>query len=727
MNASLQLDPTLTPLQMQATHAGLVVHWQDAQGRPRTVDDEVLQLILAQLPGDADQCAPPLLAVPAGQSCMLPDSVLGAHGNSHGESVNFTLTYEDGADVEGVLCRQENGHLLLDQPLPMGYHQLSLQIGGHTAHTTLAAAPSRCFSVEDALKAAAVASPDKSTQRPWGLAVQVYSLRGKQASGIGDVGTLAEFCQHAAASGASAVAINPMHAGFSAYPERFSPYAPSSRLFLNPIYANPDAVMGEHAWRAAIQATGLGSRLAALEAEPYVDWPAVAEVRDTLLRWLHVRRKHYLTPAAQAGFAMFLQQGPDRGNALLAHACFEAIQRAARQRGEAEVWPAEDCWRDAACLNAHATEIDYQLFAQWVIDAGLARAQARARAAGMAIGLIADLAVGTDARGSHAWFRRAEILEGVAVGAPPDLLNSLGQNWGLSALSPGGMVRHGFRAFLEILRAALRHAGGLRIDHALGLARMWLIPEGMPPERGVYLQYPAETLLRLIALESWRHRAIIIGENLGTVPESFETARRDTGMLGINVLWFQRHSPSTEPAADARAERASATPVDSDSSTPVHFIPPSQWSNDAIATTTTHDLPTVVGWWRGQDIAWRVRLGLLAEGEDEAQLRQQRAHERHALWRSLADANLVDPTLPVPEAAPLSEILALVGQTKGPLHIAPLEDVLSIAGQPNLPGTIEQHPNWQRRLPVRVCAMFGDAAVRARLIALQTGQVERSS
>ncbi|WP_428853146.1 4-alpha-glucanotransferase [Imbroritus primus] len=714
----------LTPLQTQARQAGLLVHWHDAQGCPRTVDDEVLQRMLAQLPADASCDPPALVTAVAGQPLAVPAALTGTAATG----ITFDIVREDGQHVHGALRRDAAGNWWLDAPLPWGYHHLTVHADatGQAVECVLAVAPPRCFGVADALHAASGAMHIQHPSPAWGIGVQVYSLRGARPGGIGDFGALATLCEQAAAHGAAAVAINPVHAGFTEHPERYSPYAPSSRLFLNPLYADPAACLGEDAWRAAVHALGLEARFAALDEASCIDWPTVAMARDAVLRWLHARRAHYLTPAAHEDFADFLKRGADHGNALLAHACFEAMQRDARQHGMAETWPPADCWRDAACLETHTGEIDFQLFAQWLADASLARAQSRARAAGMAIGLIADLAVGTDGRGSHAWWRREEILTGIAVGAPPDQVNPLGQNWGISALSPSGLARHGYRAFLEILRAALRHAGGLRIDHALGLARMWLVPDGLPPDRGVYLRYPRETLLRLIALESWRHRAIVIGENLGTVPHSFEHARQHAGMLGIDVLWFQREATAATPATDAPS-----APPSSAGTVPPHpaaaldaapaFRAPARWSADALATTTTHDLPTVVGWWKGRDLDWRIHLGLLAPHESEPQLRGLREADRNGLWRVLAGAGLVDAG-PPPDTAPLEAILAFLGRTPGPLRLAPLEDLLGLSEQPNLPGTVEQHPNWRRRMPVTVAALFANDDVQRRIAALRTGQ-----
>jgi 4-alpha-glucanotransferase len=284
------------------------------------------------------------------------------------------------------------------------------------------------------------------------------------------------------------------------------------------------------------------------------------------------------------------------------------------------------------------------------------------------------------------------MLIGVSVGAPPDVLGPRGQNWGLGAFSPRALRQHGYQAYIEMLRAAFRYAGGVRIDHILGLARLWLVPEHAPGAHGAYLRYPFDDLIRLIALESHRYKAIVIGEDLGTIPPGFDEALADAGLMGIRVLWFAREGD--------------------------RFRPADQWSRNAIATTTTHDLPTAVGWWQGRDIAWRAELDLQAPGtlvQDEYAARDD---DRRALCNTLNAAHRDNRIDSNDATAPLAGIFEFVGSTAAPLVIVPLEDALALTEQPNLPNTIDTHPNWRRRLPASVKDMLDDEAVAARLAAL---------
>ncbi|USB88925.1 4-alpha-glucanotransferase, partial [Burkholderia cenocepacia] len=293
------------------------------------------------------------------------------------------------------------------------------------------------------------------------------------------------------------------------------------------------------------------------------------------------------------------------GAALDAHARFDALQAFCIEHGigaDWRQWPAP--WRTPgsaevdAFAHAHADTIAFHTFLQWCASRALGDAQHAARGAGMATGLIADLAVGSDRAGSDAWAHGTTLLRGVSLGAPPDLFNAAGQAWGVTTWTPAALRADGFAPFIELLRAAFAHAGGIRIDHVLGFARMWIVPDGGSPRSGAYLRYPLDDLVRIVALEAARHRAIAIGEDLGTVPAGLRERLGAQGVAGMRVLWFER---------DAQGA----------------FRPPSAWDRDAIATTSTHDLPTVAGWWRGVDLGWRrvAADAAAAKRRDESQPR----------------------------------------------------------------------------------------------------------
>lgn len=685
-----------------ARAAGLAHEWTNAFGQPMRVAPDALRAILDALgfPCASDeQCRDSMARLAALHDAdRLPALVTGTVGEPirlapmpHVAGMPFRIELEDGGHLDGRFPDDVAGGVALPAIDRHGYHRLL--VADETA--TLAVAPPRCFGVADALAARCGGPP--SDPRLWGLGVQLYSLRRPGDGGIGDFSGLAALVRAAAAHGASALAISPVHAMFSADVRRYSPYGPSSRLFLNVLHIDPAAVLGAGAMAAALASLGAdaAARYAALERHALIDWPAAAALRLALLRRLY---EQFRAGGADAEFEQFRRQA---GGALQDHARFEALhawRMAHGESGDWRTWP--DGLRDPrsaeveAFARQHADEVAFHEFLQWHAARGLSGAQKAAREAGMPIGLIADLAVGADNDGSQAWSRQAEIINGLSVGAPPDVLNTRGQSWGLGAFSPHAMQAQGFGAYIEMLRATFAHAGGARIDHVLGLTRLWLVPNGVSPEHGAYLQYPLPDLLRLIALESWRHRAIVIGEDLGTVPEGFDLQLAQAGLLGIRVLMFQRHG--------------------------ARFLRPDEWPRHAIATTTTHDLPTIAGWWQERDIDWRAKLDLLAPGQSEGDARNERARERHELWQALSGAGCAHGAMPAREdgAALLDPSTAFVAATPAPLAILPVEDALALPESPNLPGTVDTHPNWRRRLPQAVDQVLDEAAVARRLAIL---------
>ncbi|MNQ68946.1 4-alpha-glucanotransferase [compost metagenome] len=500
----------------------------------------------------------------------------------------------------------------------------------------------------------------------------------------------------AAERGADALAISPMHAMFSHDAYRYSPYSPSSRLFLNSLYAAPGMILGERAVRIAIDDAGLTTELHRLEQLPLIEWPAAAQAKQLLLRTLYdgfCVGEHPL----QADFASFRQAG---GQALENHCRFEALQAHCADEGKSPDWRQwPSTWHDpqspevARFSSEHAAEIGFHAFGQWLVARSLERAQEAARTNGMRIGLIADLAVGADGAGSQAWSRQDELLSELTVGAPPDILNRSGQSWGISAFSPEGLRRNGFAAFIEMLRANFSHAGGLRIDHVMGLQRLWVIPLGAPASEGAYLH-----LLRLLALESVRHRAIVLGEDLGTVTEGLREKLQARAILGMRVLLFEQYHTG-------------------------HFKPILDWPDHALATTSTHDLPTLDGWWRARDIDWNHKLKLI-DTETEQHWRQTRHQEQVGLHHALAQ----DPQNFRSDGEETDQVIdacvRYLGHTRAPLVLLPLEDALGIEEQPNLPGTVDIHPNWRRRFTAHCQGLLDDEDAARRLELLAQARVQ---
>ncbi|MEG3167080.1 4-alpha-glucanotransferase [Sphingomonas sp. LB3N6] len=656
----------MSSLQTLATVAGLQLEWQDAAGRRQTVSDEALRAILDRLGHPsasttqiADSLAaiavraaraPRFLSVDVGDPIQLATTLSG----------EAELTLENGIRTSVAIDR---GAL---KPIEhTGYHRL--EIGDDVID--LLVAPRRCFTIADAIPG----------RKIWAPAVQIPSLRSETAKAFGDFGTLADAARAFGEHGADALAISPTHALFPADASRYSPYAPSSRQFLNGLYADASAFAGT-----------LDDPAPDLPAPDLIDWQRAIPAKLARLR------KTFDQDARQLGKTLdaFRREG---GDDLERHAEFDALHAhffaTTGARGWQQ-WPAE--YHDPASpavrrfVTEHADDVTFYVFLQWLSRRDLDAAQTAAKDAGMAVGLIADLAVGMDPGGSHGWSRRGDLLTGLSIGAPPDPLGPDGQSWGITGFDPHALRETGFASFIATIRAALAHAGGIRIDHAFGLRRLWVVPEGASAAEGAYLDMPFDDMMRIVAMESQRAKAIVIGEDLGTVPDGFREAMDARAMLGMRVLWFERD-------------------VDG-------FVPPARWSPDAVAMTGTHDLATVAGWWSGRDIDWTWDLGRKSDAVDEPADRAARADDRAALWSAFdtgAKRSSPDDTGPVVDAA-----IAHVAGTPCALAIIPIEDLAGVIEQPNLPGTIDEHPNWRRRLPDTTEALLQRPAVAARIATL---------
>jgi len=662
----------ISALHQLAEAAGLQIVWEDALGEAHRVSDDSLVAILAALgfPADSDAAiarSAAKIADDSGTACAFVSGVASEAITlppACGTPGAAELILEDGTREPIVLEAAGEG-LRLPAIATLGYHRLIVG----DLEITVAVTPPRCFTVDDAA----------GGRRLWGPAVQIAALRDDRSTAFGDFGTLAQAASAFAARGADALAISPVHALFPADSSRYSPYAPSSRLFLNILYADP----------------ALAGASPDAPVTDLIDWEQAIPERLRVLRAAYDAR----SDEVRASVAAFAVEG---GGELERHARFDALHAhfftQSGARGWQE-WPTEyhDPAGDAVARFGaeQQDEVGFYLFLQWLAKRSLDAAQQAATGAGMALGLIADLAVGMDPGGSHAWSRPDDLLTGLSIGAPPDLLGPDGQNWGITGFSPHALQRTGFAPFIATLRAALDHAGGIRIDHALGLRRLWVVPDGASAKQGAYLTMPMDDMLRLLALESHRARAVVIGEDLGTVPGGFRPAMDEKAMLGMRVLWFER---------------------DEDGG----FLPPERYDRDAAAMTGTHDLATVAGWWRGRDIEWNWDLGRTSRAADQAEDQAARGEDRTRLWDALVDAGVAAMPEPAPQDGDrvVDAALAFVARTPSMLAIMPLEDVIGAVEQPNLPGTIDEHPNWRRRMPEATDSLLDRPEVVARLASI---------
>ncbi len=493
-------------------------------------------------------------------------------------------------------------------------------------------------------------------RRMWGLAVQLYALRSARNWGHGDFGDLAALIETVAPLGCSAIGLNPLHALFPDRAEDASPYSPSSRQFLNPLYIDLNAV-GEFPGLAAL---GLEAQVSALRAADMVQYAGVARAKIAALRACHAR----LRDASDARRRDFEDFQDEQGEDLVRFAAFEVL----RQRfGGTAWWDWPQGWQRpgkaqiAQLCAEQADEIGFHMYVQWLAEEQLRGCQQLARRRGMPVGLYIDLAVGVDPAGADAWTGQGEMLSGVSVGAPPDAYNPAGQNWGLTAFNPHALSASDFAPIRRLLRATMRHAGAIRIDHVLGLMRLFLIPRGAAAADGAYVRYPFDGLLAAVADESAKARCIVVGEDLGTVPAGFRDTVARYGLWTYLVMLFER-------------EHGGA------------FRAPERYPAGALATFNTHDLPTFSGWMSGQDLVLKRSIGV-----DPGESDEDRERSRGALRAALSDRALGED---------FAAIAGYLARTPSRLVMVALEDILGVDEQINIPGTVAQHPNWRRRIPL---------------------------
>jgi (1->4)-alpha-D-glucan 1-alpha-D-glucosylmutase len=495
--------------------------------------------------------------------------------------------------------------------------------------------------------------------RLFGPAIQLYAVRSRRNWGIGDFTDLAAVARLAAAQGASFVGVNPLHELFLDRPEQASPYSPSSRLTLNPLYLDVEAIddfaeCGEA--RDLVASPGFAARIEALRASSFVDYAGVWSAKHEALTVLFRHARH-------RGSGAFAKEHRDA-------AAFNALQAKFGAWG----WPAwPQAYRDCARADASdvAPDVDFYLYLQWQADEQLRRAHQAARDAGMSIGLYRDLAVGANPGGAETWQQPRLFAMRTNVGAPPDEFNRTGQDWGLPPWIPHELVQSGYAPWRALLRANMRHAGALRIDHVMGLSRLYWIPQGMSATEGAYVRYPVDDLCAVLAEESAHEQTIVVGEDLGTVSDELRTILRDTGVLSYRVLYFERTSDGG-------------------------FRPPHEYPSQALVCVGTHDLPTLKGFFEGTDLAHREALGLLPSADLRDRLRGERERDRAWLREAIAAAGL----------GGVDDVIALhryVARTPCALMAVQLEDVFGEAEQANLPATMDdQHPNWQRKVGIHL-------------------------
>jgi 4-alpha-glucanotransferase len=627
---------------------------------------------------------PPVMVVRAGTgSVIVPVSLPAGTG-----TISWSVYLEDGARHRGDVrfgnlpltesasdnALIERRSLVIAAPDAIGYHRL--QIGGNNitpAEMTLIIVPKRCH-----LPAGLTAD------RPlWGISLQLYLLRSKENWGIGDFGDLKKFVKVAARLGASVVGLNPLHAMFLDAPEQASPYSPASRLFLNilciDITAIPEFARAEAA-RSLVDASSFQAALASCRAAATLEYSAVAALKIPVLERVFDEFIRGANAERRASFDRFRSE---QGQALERYCRYQALrEHFAKSSGRADwrEWPEEFRNAESPAVIGFAEKNEHRIaflaWAQWIADQQVADAAHAASAGGMTIGLYRDLAVGADAGGAETWANGDIVLSKLHVGAPPDILNPVGQDWGLPPFDPHRLRQAAYESFVALVRANMRHAGGLRIDHVMALQRLYLIPEGRRASEGAYVSYPVDDLVGILALESVRHQCLVVGEDLGTVPEGFRERMEAANILSYRIVSFE-------------ADHTGA------------LVAPQDYPPLALATLGSHDLATLHGWWEGRDIALKAQHNLYSEESEETRQHDQRSRERAALVAALKEAGMdaagrLDPAGPFsPELT--DAVHGFLALTRSGLAILQLDDLTGETDQVNLPGTSDEHPNWRRK------------------------------
>ncbi len=640
----------------RARELGIQAEYIDGQGHRHVTEPAALQIIVDALPVRTpyrflDQA----VVVRSGQPSRTELS----------PAAKFPLRWKIVSGDRVIADGETLDRAVVWPDLPVGSYRLHLtDASGFTEQAPMIVAPARAFGGD--------------FDRCWLLAVQLYGVRSARNWGIGDFTDLEGLIELAASLGADGVGLNPLHALFDDRPGDCSPYSPNSRLFLNPLYVDVEKLPGV---QLAFEAKGA---VAGLRASNTVDYAAIAELKWRALRFAFEAFKANPKGERKQDFVTFCAE---RAPLLSRFACFEVL----RHKFGKPWWEWPEQWRrpdEAKCASLRqgedAAEIEFVEFVQWTADRQLEACKELTGRLGMKVGLYLDVAVGVQCDGFDAWNEQSAISRHLSVGAPPDPLNTAGQNWGLAGFNAAGLELQSFEPYREMLRASMRHAGAIRLDHVLGLKRLYLVPHGFAADNGVYVQMPFEALLAATAQESIRHRCVVIGEDLGTVPEGFREQMAEGGIWSYQVMMFERD------------EQGSFRGVD-------------HYASNALVTFNTHDLSTYAGWRSFSDLKLKRSIGIDPGESDDARW--------HAL-RMLSDVlrhHAIDDH-------DLYAVAGFLARTKSRLLAISLEDLLGVVEQPNIPGTVNEHPNWQQRLPLTIDAM----AAAIDVAALKRATAERS-
>ncbi|AWX13766.1 4-alpha-glucanotransferase [Mergibacter septicus] len=597
----------------------------------------------------------------------------------HGQ---WQLTLEQGQIFNGKVKRN---CIQLPQNLPIGYHQLSLKCQNQHHQTQIIIVPPRCYQPQEI----------ERKQHLWGSCLQLYTLKSEQNWGIGDFNDLQHFIQHFQNVGGDFIGLNPIHSLFPANPEAASPYSPSSRKWLNIIYISvatlPEFQQSQNA-QTWFHSADIQEKLHHLRKQKWIDYSQVMSLKLTGLKLAFTQFCSQPDPLRQQQYQQFILQG---GESLLAQATFDALH-AELSENFAEQWGWNDWEAKYHTYHADAVKqfqqqnsesIEFYRWLQWCAYQQLTDCYQLCQQLKMPIGLYRDLAVGVAPNGAETWLDPELFCLTASIGAPPDLLAPQGQNWGLAPINPHILTQRAYQPFIEMLRANMQNCGALRIDHIMSLLRLWWLNANDSAKNGAYIGYPVDDLIAIIALESHRHQCLIIGEDLGTVPKAIISKLKNAGIFSYKVFYFEfDHQGESKALKD--------------------------YPYQAMTTLSTHDLPTIDGYWKGYDFELGERYGIYPNPTILAQLKQDRINAKEKIL-----AKLTQNAIPLPSEVniQLNTDSPLIFKHQLQLYVSAVtsalfglqpEDWLGIREPVNIPGTSNEYPNWRRRLTANLDEIF---------------------
>jgi 4-alpha-glucanotransferase len=590
--------------------------------------------------------------------------------------------------------------------LAFGYHQLEVLEKGDDeplASMSLIITPTACFKPKDI----------QEGKKIWGTSVQLYCIKSKKNWGVGDFSDLKLLLQNTAAHGGDFVGLNPIHALSPAQPNNASPYSPSSRKWLNVLYTdltNVEEFKSDKALQNKVNSQGFKDKLSLLRDTQWVDYQGVTELKLDVLRTLFATLNNG-DKTTNNRLKAFNEYVALKGDSLLQQAAYDALQFKFLKEDDTlwgwPVWPetfqSYQSEMTQTWIDTHKQEVLFWCYCQWNTELQLEEADQLAKSLGMTLGIYRDLAVGVGKSSSEIWANHSLYCEDISVGAPPDILGPLGQSWGLPPMSPDQLYQSAYQPFIELLQSNMSHCGALRIDHVMALLRLWWVPDNATAKTGAYIYYPVQDLLNILALESQRNQCLVIGEDLGTVPEGIDVLLEEAGVYSYNVFFF-------EQADDGG------------------YISPSHYKNQAMATLSTHDMPTIKGYWHCEDLYLGEELGLYPEKAVLDKLMENRVYCKQQILNSLHGHGSIPSTYNRDATKTgMDQTLNFAMQThlakgKSALLSLQLEDFLEMENPVNVPGTFNEYRNWQRKLSQNIEQIFNNEQIKNLLDNLTTAR-----